>query len=189
MHCTFARTLLAFLLPVAFCSNSWAASGRSTLRGSAGESKGGSHYAGRLTSGGYLSQEKFVDTNDGSTRNDFFTLSNRLYFNAYDLGSSNYDFVSDLRDKHDFFDKLDKERLSLNSTNAFQLRQLSLSNPNENGRTFWTMGRFPVAPAGSVDTTGVNLSGTGGKGSINRAVKRDFMLSNFDRTSCLGDIF
>lgn len=115
-------------------------------------------WGGRFTLGGYTSTERFTDTgSSGSTSNDFQTLSARFYLKGENLGTGDWETVLDLRDKHDFFDKLDREKLSLESRNEFQLRQLSLrySNPKK----FWgfQLGRFSISEAGSIYVDGIQI--------------------------------
>lgn len=110
---------------------------------------------GRVTVGGYGSTETFNDTTSGSTRNDFMTGSGRLYLRVSDYGKNkNWEFTSDLRDKHDFFDKLDRERLSLTDKNALQVRQLSGVYQDDSKSTEIMVGRFPIFDAGSVHCDG-----------------------------------
>lgn len=117
------------------------------------------NWSGRFTLGGYASTERFDDiTGTGSNKNDFQTLSTRLYVKGDELGSSkDWEVTTDLRDKHDFFDKLDTEKLQLKDRNEFQLRQLStrFSNPKK----FWglQLGRFPVMEVGSTFVDGVSI--------------------------------
>ncbi len=109
---------------------------------------------GRITTGGYLSNENLELSADGTTRNDFATISNRFYLDVSEWGSPGFRAVLDLRDKHDFFDLLDKERLSLYGVNRLQLRQVALLYPNEHNGFFAGLGRFPVVEAGAVYADG-----------------------------------
>ena len=93
-------------------------------------------WSGRVVLGGYASTERFADTSaTGSSKNDFQTLSGRFYLKGENLGPGQFESITDLRDKHDFFDKLNKEKLALDARNQFQVRQLSvgLTNPQK----FW----------------------------------------------------
>jgi len=114
---------------------------------------------GRFNFGSYASTERFkVATATGSDKNDFQTLSTRFYLKGEELGpDKDWDFISDLRDKHDFFDKLDSEKLSLKDRNDFQIRQMSvhLSHPKK----FWgcQLGRFPVTEVGSTFVDGLSI--------------------------------
>lgn len=114
----------------------------------------GTQYNGRFTFGGYAAQETLEQQAD-TTRNDFATFSSRFYLGVNEITASRFQFVGDFRDKHDFFDKLDAERLTLTSANQPQVRQLSFSYPNEKGDYFYTLGRMPVVEAGSVFTDGL----------------------------------
>lgn len=117
------------------------------------------NWSGRFTLGSYASTERFKDiTETGSDKNDFQTLSTRLFIKGEEFGNNkDWEVVTDLRDKHDFFDKLNSEKLTLEDRNQFQLRQLSirLSNPKK----FWgfQMGRFPIYEAGSTFVDGLSL--------------------------------
>ncbi|HCM39728.1 MAG: hypothetical protein A2X97_15675 [Bdellovibrionales bacterium GWA1_52_35] len=111
-------------------------------------------YYGRITSGGFVSKETFAHASDGQTSNDFLTASARLFYRISDLGDSKVETTIDLRDKNDFFDKLDRERLLLTSKNTFQARQLSIALPNNRGPLYGIIGRFPVSEAGPVHVDG-----------------------------------
>lgn len=105
--------------------------------------------------GSYLSQERFADPTDGSDANDFSTISSRLYLKVYDLGTSHVEVTTDVRDKHDFFDKFDAERLQLVSGNTLQVFQLNARFVNPRKAYFGTLGRFLVMEAGGVPVDGV----------------------------------
>ncbi len=94
---------------------------------------------------------------DGSTRNDFATASGRLFLKVEDWTDQNLVVVTDLRDKHDFFDKLDRERKELTSNNSPQVRQASVGYPNKEGTLFGSGGRFPIMEAGNVFVDGGEL--------------------------------
>ncbi|MGE0634167.1 MAG: hypothetical protein AB7O96_17260 [Pseudobdellovibrionaceae bacterium] len=113
---------------------------------------------GRFTFGGYTATERFTDSSGtGSDKNDFQTLSARFFLNVEKISKSDWQTTVDLRDKHDFFDKLDAERLQLSSKNEFQVRQLSVKN-SETER-FWgvQLGRFAVLEAGAAFTDGLQV--------------------------------
>lgn len=111
---------------------------------------------GRFIIGGYFAQEKFsVPDRFLGDRNDVQTLSARTFLKVSDIGERDDSFVADLRDKHDFFDKVDKERLQLSDSNEFQVRQLSYGT-DRSGLAF-RLGRFPVPDAGAVTVDGANL--------------------------------
>ncbi len=114
-------------------------------------------YFGRITSGSYISKETFTEASDGTTSNDFSTISTRFYFHASEITKQKLEFITDLRDKHDFFDKLDRERLELNERNTFQLRQASIRNMNDTGSVYNELGRFPISEAGAVNVDGLEL--------------------------------
>lgn len=109
----------------------------------------------RITAGAYTSTETFTDPLDGQARNDFAAFSSRFFVRGRNLGEGrDYEFTLDLRDKHDFFDKLDRELLELKVTNTFQARQLSVKRSNEEEGLYFSLGRFPLWEAGSANVDG-----------------------------------
>ncbi|MGE4132042.1 MAG: hypothetical protein AB7F86_10430 [Bdellovibrionales bacterium] len=112
----------------------------------------------RFSFGGFASTERFQDASGGSDSNDFAVASARAFLMVQDWGRGKWELISDLRDKHDFFDKLDSERLQLTDRNEFQLRQMSLRRANP--RLFWNpqFGRFPIPEAGSAFTDGAQIA-------------------------------
>ncbi|MBI1860953.1 MAG: hypothetical protein HYR96_08550 [Deltaproteobacteria bacterium] len=109
--------------------------------------------SGRVTLGAYTGIEQLAESSGGEFRNDVFTASGRFFFRAAEITANRFEFVSDVRDKNDFFGLLDKERLRLTNANTLQLRQLLFRYP---GPTFFTqLGRFAVPEAGAVYTDGV----------------------------------
>lgn len=111
-----------------------------------------------MTVGGYLSTERFEDvTATGSDKNDFQTISTRLFVKGENLGSGDWEVISDLRDKHDFFDKLNSEKLRLEERNQFQLRQLSTRFSNPNRFFGLQFGRFSVYEVGSTFVDGLQI--------------------------------
>ena len=113
-------------------------------------------YTGRATVGGFISREHFSLESDGTYNNDFATFSSRLYTRYSDLEDSHFEATLDLRDKHDFFEKYDAERLALTGKNTPQLRQLSLKYANQNSPFIATAGRFPITDAGAVNIDGLD---------------------------------
>lgn len=116
----------------------------------------GMRLTGRFSFGIYESQERFANSlATGSNKNDARTVSARLYIRADEIGASRYEVVTDFRDKHDFFDKLNRERLSLTDRNEFQLRQASVRLPLTAQRVIGgQVGRFPVTDAGAAFVDG-----------------------------------
>lgn len=110
---------------------------------------------GRFSFGGYISRENLSNTGDSASSNDFETLSSRVFLNIRKLG--NFDFTADLRDKHDFFEKLAAERRSLTGGNDFQARELNLKYPNRERSFYGSFGRFALPDAGSVYVDGAEL--------------------------------
>lgn len=111
-------------------------------------------YHGRFTFGSYLAKETFQEATAGVFSNDFNILSSRYYLQVSEIGKSKYTFITDLRDKHDFFNKLDKEKLELTADNQLQVRQLYLHFPNTYNKLFYKLGRFPVKESGAVHVDG-----------------------------------
>ncbi len=116
------------------------------------------NWSGRIVLGGYASTERFAETTGtGSSKNDFQTLSGRFYLKGENLGSGQWESITDLRDKHDFFEKLNKENLTLEPQNEFQIRQVSIGITNP--RNFWgfQFGRFPVSEVGAAHVDGLQI--------------------------------
>ncbi len=110
---------------------------------------------GRFSFGGYISKENLANTGDTASANDFQTLSSRVFLSIRKLGD--FDLTADLRDKHDFFDKLASERRSLTGGNEFQVRELNVRYPNSRNSFYSTLGRFSLPDAGSVYVDGLEL--------------------------------
>ncbi len=106
-------------------------------------------YNGSVTLGGYASIENNQAMSDGTTLNDFAAASSRFFLKVDDITSNSYEFVTDIRDKNDFYGALDTIGKQLVNENSFQARQLSIRYPNPKG-FYGTLGRFPVAEAGGV---------------------------------------
>ncbi|RME15078.1 MAG: hypothetical protein D6797_07430 [Bdellovibrio sp.] len=114
------------------------------------------HYNGRMTFGSYVSQEKHDPGYDPNTseRNDFAVSSMRLFFNATNMGRhQDWSFLADIRDKHDFFSKLDSEKQRLTGKNSLQAYQVFAEKKNHKG-FLMRVGRFTLLEAGSVFTDG-----------------------------------
>jgi len=114
-------------------------------------------YFGRIMTGSYLSQERFADPIDGTTANDFTTVSSRFYLKAYEITDRDIEVTTDVRDKHDFFDKFDAERLQLVSGNTFQVFQLNVRVVNPRKAYFGAAGRLLVMDSGSVGVDGAEV--------------------------------
>jgi len=112
---------------------------------------------GRITLGSFASKETFTDNIDQTERNDFATTSTRMFLDVSEMGKSNYQLVMDLRDKHDFFDKLDREKKELQDSNTFQVRQLYVHQPKLFEKMFYRLGRFAVSKAGAIFTDGLEV--------------------------------
>lgn len=111
-------------------------------------------YQGRFLLGGYAATERFSESTEGSNSNDSSAISSRFYLDVTRWGDRNLEWIFDLRDKHDFFDKLDRERLELKAKNRFQLRQLVVKLPPSDNTFYGSFGRFSIAEAGGVFADG-----------------------------------
>ncbi|MBI4403817.1 MAG: hypothetical protein HY537_06640 [Deltaproteobacteria bacterium] len=140
--------ICGWMLPVLFCTFCFLSAQTYALK-----------YTGRILLGSFTSRERFGVPSAGSYSNDFATLSERLRLNVSEIANRNLQFTLDLRDKHDFFDKLDRERLELTGNNTFQVRQLSSHYENASHSLFGTIGRFPVSEAGDTHADGVEFGG------------------------------
>ena len=110
---------------------------------------------GRFTAGAYTATERFSDSSaTGSDKNDFQIVSSRMFLQIEKIGNTDWESSIDLRDKHDFFDKLDRERLQLTARNDFQARQLSVRNSTAKKFLGLQFGRFPIQEAGAVYVDG-----------------------------------
>jgi hypothetical protein len=107
-------------------------------------------YHGRFTLGSFVAKETFTTQTAGISSNDFNIISSRFYIHISDIGKSKHIFVADIRDKHDFFNKLDKEQLELTSDNQLQFRQFYITKPSSRNKFNYKLGRFSVTEAGSI---------------------------------------
>jgi hypothetical protein len=114
-------------------------------------------FHGRASVGGYFAKERFANATSESATNDAAVASARGYLDLSEIGANEYRLVLDVRDKNDFFDKLDKERLELSSKNSVQLRQLYLQYPNNAGKLYGTVGRFSAFDSGVVYADGAEV--------------------------------
>ncbi len=109
--------------------------------------------SGRVTLGTYDGIENLSQPSAGQYTNDVATVSGRFYLRVSDVGPNKFEFISDIRDKNDFYGQVDSQDLQLVNANIFQARQLSALYP---GHTYYTqVGRFPVFEAGPINTDGV----------------------------------
>ena len=114
-------------------------------------------YAGHLLSGAYIAHETFPAAVGGSKDNDQLVFSNRAYLDVSKIGRSQYEFVTDIRDNHDFFDKVDTARLNLNGQNKFRLRLLAFKDPGITHPYFWAVGRFLPGDNGVIYNDGAEV--------------------------------
>lgn len=130
-----------YLLIVFFSTQSWA-----------------TKYNGRLTLGGYTAIERFQSTaTTGSDKNDFQVLSTRYFLNVEEMNKTLWEGTFDIRDKFDFFDRLNRQLLTLQEKNEFQVRQFSVKNSSVNQFLGMQFGRFPVKEAGSAFVDGAQF--------------------------------
>lgn len=116
-----------------------------------------STYVSRITLGSFISNETFNKALDGQNENDFAIISSRFFIKATEVGAPRLELTADIRDKYDFFEKLNKELLTLTGQNTLQARQLSVKYPNETRTWYAVVGRFPVTEAGAVYLDGAEL--------------------------------
>lgn len=109
---------------------------------------------GRIILGGVAITERFSSDQFGSTSNDYLFGSGRIFYKLTELGDSHWELTSDLRDKYDSFGQLNRDQLTLEGKNEFQIRQMSARWPNKDGRYGIQMGRFQLPEAGAVFVDG-----------------------------------
>ncbi len=80
-----------------------------------------------------------------------------MYASFDDLIWNKAEFTVDVRDKENFFDKLDRERQTLTEKNKLQLHQLNFHKPAENNAVAFSLGRFPLSEAGGIYLDGLDL--------------------------------
>jgi hypothetical protein len=112
---------------------------------------------GRFSFGAYVSKEQFKQSELGSDRNDYLIGSSRIFYRVWDMGEDKWEWTLDLRDNHDFYDKLDAENMRLTDRNSFQVRQLFTRWLNPNGRWSSYLGRFPYLEGGDIYVDGAGL--------------------------------
>lgn len=112
-------------------------------------------YYGRFISGGFLSKEVFRNSQT-DRYNDVSILSQRLFVNFDRIMDSSSEFTVDIRDKHNFFEKLDNERLQLTGKNHLQVHQLQFHKTQSKGVNY-SIGRFSIPEAGSNYTDGLDF--------------------------------
>ena len=111
-------------------------------------------YSGRATVGSYISNEHFKLESDGTFNNDFSTISSRLFTRFTEITENRLEGTVDIRDKHDFFEKYDSEKLALTGNNTLQAREVSLKYNDPRSRWLATVGRFSISDAGAVNVDG-----------------------------------
>ncbi|MEQ1665914.1 MAG: hypothetical protein ABL927_11115, partial [Bdellovibrionales bacterium] len=89
--------------------------------------------------------------------NNFATASMRYFYQAENFKRPDWKFTADLRDKNDFFSKVDREQLSLTNSNTLQARQVSFRYDNEKHGNVYEAGRYAIPDAGNVYNDGATL--------------------------------
>ncbi|MEQ1723119.1 MAG: hypothetical protein ABL930_08070 [Pseudobdellovibrio sp.] len=105
---------------------------------------------GRIILGTAAVTERYASNAFGSTSNDLLVVSSRVFYKISEVGEDKWEYIFDLRDKHDFFGKLNKEQLQLESKNEFQIRQMNARWLNPQGSWAAQFGRFQVFESGSI---------------------------------------
>lgn len=115
----------------------------------------GAQYFGRFSLGSFSSTERLSSKEMNSNKNDQLNYSGRFYLRVTEIGPDDWEFVTDLRDKFDQFDSLNKTKLQLDPQNNYQTRQLFISN-FESSKTFnLIFGRFSLLESGGTFTDGI----------------------------------
>jgi hypothetical protein len=113
-----------------------------------------SEYYGRASVGSFLSSERYSTLDSGSDKNDFLNMSGRLYFRFYDITPEKIEVVTDIRDKYDQFNQLNKTQLQLDPKNYFQLRTMHVTNFQSQRSLQFIAGRFSSLETGGTFTDG-----------------------------------
>lgn len=113
-----------------------------------------SEYFGRASIGSFISNERYSATDTASDKNDYLNMSGRLYFRLYDITSEQLEVVTDIRDKYDQFDQLNKTQLQLDPKNHFQLRSMYVTNFHSQRSLQFIAGRFSSLETGGTFTDG-----------------------------------
>lgn len=113
-------------------------------------------YYGRFVSGVFISKEIFRNS-EVDRYNDAAILSERLYVNFDKILGSDNEFIVDLRDKNNFFDKLNNERTKLIAKNKIQLHQFDIHKSLAGDGLDYSFGRFPISEAGALYLDGLDL--------------------------------
>lgn len=138
--CFKALTSIALLVLTLFAENLWAIS-----------------VLGNLRVGAYTRTVEFEEPVNGEETNDEQVMSAQLKMDITDFDSKSDSFVIDLRDKIDSYGRLDKQNLSLETYNRFQVRELAFKRPWENNRFYFTLGRFSLIEANVIDNDGAEV--------------------------------
>lgn len=111
-----------------------------------------SNYYGRTSFGVFFARERFSDDLSGSDSSDFANGVGRLFLLNRSLWSEQDEFSIDMRDRYSLYDRLNRQQLSLESHNVFQLTKFYYRQTRDWGT--WTFGRTSVVDAGGVYVDG-----------------------------------
>src|SRR5437868_3997619 len=113
---------------------------------------------GRISIGLYESNESFAANTDGEPYNDILSVSGRVYLHVTDINMDRMDMVMDLRDKYDAFGMLNSTKQELDPLNAFQAKNLYVSNfLSPSSKWNYITGRFSLFENGGAYTDGLGL--------------------------------
>jgi len=75
-------------------------------------------------------------------------FAHRFYFSSTNINNSDQSLIFDIRDKHDLFGKVAKERRNLNSKNSLQVKTLQYKFGENNKKYYFGIGRHVVKNTG-----------------------------------------
>ncbi len=115
------------------------------------------HTSARISTGGFLSNESFLDPGNTTLNDNIALLSSRLYLKSTDQTLHDFSMTLDLRDQADAFGRLDSARQRLVPKHAFQVYQLASRMNNPQGLLYGSVGRFALSNAGGTFIDGAEL--------------------------------
>ena len=111
-------------------------------------------YNGSVRAGYINSKIDYSSADLSGATNDVEIFSTRLNLDVDRINRKEDLFTLDLRDRYDFFGKVDSEILQLSAENTLQIREAAYKRPWENNRTFYSVGRFSLPSAGILANDG-----------------------------------
>ncbi len=114
-------------------------------------------YHGKFTFGSFFSDEQLNKSIAGSKTNDEMLFSNKLYLEFSEITEQNLETLIDIKNKYDFFDKVDRNTLKLTPTNQLLLRQLALKKTNPFQGVHFSLGRFQTSEKGINILDGIDV--------------------------------